>query len=98
MISDNEAEVIDLIEKIKNIFRVPVSFSVPFLEVKDEYLTFSCEPESVEMARDIYSGGKTVFLHKTVVFKKVQWASYIDDEINPCKNEAVNLLRKLQYA
>ena len=98
VISDNEAEVIDLIEKINNIFRVPVSFSVPFLEVKDEYLTFSCETESVEMARDIYSGGKTVFLHKTVVFKKVQWASYIDDKINPCKNEAVNLLRKLQYA
>ena len=98
VISDNEAEVIDLIEKIKNIFRVPLRFTAPFLGAKDEYLTFDCEIESVQMARDIYSGGKTVFLHKTVVFKKVPWASYTDDEVNPCKNEAMNLLRKLQYA
>lgn len=98
VISDNEAEVIDLTEKIKYIFRVPLRFTAPYLGEKDEFLTFDCEIESVQMERDIYSGGKTVFLHKTVVFKKVPWASYIDDEVNPCKNEAMNLLRKLQYA
>ena len=98
VISDNESEVLDLIEKIKNIFKVPLRFTVPFLGGKNEYLSFDCEIESVEMTNDIYSGGKTRLLHKTVVFKKVPWASYIDDEANPCKNPSMKLLRDLQYA
>ncbi len=98
VISDNEAEVLDLTEKIKNIFKVPLRFTVPFLGGKDEYLTFDCEIESVNMTNDIYSGGKTRLLHKTVIFKMVPWASYIDEEINPCKNGSMRLLRDLQYA
>lgn len=98
VISDNEAEVLELVEKIKNIFSTPRSFKVPFLGGKDEYLTFDCEVESVAMTNDIYSGGKTRLLHKTVVCKRVQWASYIDDEANPCKNESMRFLRNLQYA
>ena len=98
VISDSETEVNDLIAKIKDIFRMPLRFKVPFLGGKNEYLTFDCEIESVEMTNDIYSGGKTRLLHKTVVFKKVPWASYIDEDVNPCKNSSMKLLRDLQYA
>ncbi len=97
VISDNESEVLEIIDKIKGLFKEPKSFYVPFLGGNDESLSFSCEIESVEKTGDIYSGGKTIFLHKTVVFKRSPWASYIDDEANPTKNESMRFFRKVQY-
>jgi hypothetical protein len=98
VISDNEEEVIEIIDKIKVLFKELKGFYVPFPGSKNESLFFPCEIESVEKTRDIYAGGRTVFLHKTVKFKKVPWASYIDDNVNPNKNEWMRLFRGVQYA
>ena len=98
VISDVEAEVIEITEKIKELFNEPKYFSVPFLGVKEETFSFPCELETVLNERDIYNGGKTIFLQKTVVFKFAQWASFIDDEVNPTPNDSMRFFRKLQYA
>lgn len=98
VISDNEVEAIEITEKIKELFKEPKTFSSPFLGGNEESLSFSCEIETILNERDIYDGSKTVFLHKTVVFKYSPWASYIDDAVNPTQNESMRFYRKLQYA
>ena len=98
VISDKESEIIEITEKIKELFKEPKSFSVPFWGKKEETISFSCEIESVINGFESLFGAKKIIKQKSIVFKYSPWASFIDGEVYSEDNGQMMIYRKLQYA
>lgn len=98
VISDNVDEANEIVDAIKEIYKEPKTYSVPYLGGVNDSISFTCEINSIEKTKDISDAGNILYINKTVKFKQTQWASYIDTDVNPNQNKMMDTYRKVQLA
>ncbi len=98
VISDNVDEANKIVDAIKEFFKEPKTYKVPYLGGVNDSISFTCEVSSIEKTKDITDAGNILYINKTVKFKQVQWASFIDEEVNPNQNKMMDTYRKVQLA